>query len=330
MEMRSLGKQGLISSAEGLGCMGLSGSYGAADDAESVRTIHRAMDLGVTLFDTADHYGSFSGERLLGRALSARRDEVMVATKFGGAEMDDEGRTIGGPNGRPEYVRASVERSLRNLGTDRIDLYYQHRVDPGVPVEETFGALGELVAAGKVRHLGLSEVRPDTIERAHATAALSAVESEYSLFARDMETNGVLDTVRKLGIGFVCYAPLGRGFLTGGVRSAEALGEHDLRRIFPRFEKDNLDANLAPLAQVEQIAAGLGVTTAQLALAWLLAQGDDIVAIPGTRKRPHLEENVAAAALTLDPHTLGELRRIVQDNELSGERVSSLDVGIQR
>ncbi|WP_229924530.1 aldo/keto reductase [Streptomyces sulfonofaciens] len=327
--MRSVGSQGLVSSAEGLGCMGLTGSYGAADEDESVRTVQRAIELGVTMFDTADHYGAFSGERLLGRALSGRRDAVVVATKFGGAEMDDEGRTIGGANGRPEYVRASVERSLRNLDTDRIDLYYQHRVDPRVPVEETFGALGELVAAGKVRYLGISEVRPDTIVRAHATAPLSAVESEYSLFARDMESNGVLETVRRLGIGFVAYAPLGRGFLTGGVRSADSLAEQDLRRIYPRFQKENLDSNLALVERIGQIAAGLGVSSAQLALAWVLAQGDDIFAIPGTRTRRHLEENVAAASVALDVPTLRALGSLVEDVQLFGDRVSAMDTGIQ-
>ncbi|WP_329459934.1 aldo/keto reductase [Streptomyces sp. NBC_01497] len=330
MDTRSLGSQGLISSAEGLGCMGLSGSYGAADNMESVRTIHRAIELGVTTFDTADHYGAFSGERLLGRALSGRRDQVLVATKFGGAEMDDEGRTIGPANGRPEYVRVSVERSLRNLNTDRIDLYYQHRVDPRVPVEETFGALGELVAAGKVRYLGLSEVRPETIVRAHTAAPLSAVESEYSLFAREVETNGVLRTVRELGIGFVSYAPLGRGLLTGGVPSADAIAEQDLRRIFPRFQKENLDANLALVERITRIATDLGVTSAQIALAWLLARGNDIIAIPGTRKRSHLEENVAAAALSLDVQTLQMVSQAVRNDEISGDRASALDAGIQR
>lgn len=329
MEMRSIGSQGLVSSAEGLGCMGLSGAYGAADDRESIRTVHRAIELGVTMFDTADVYGAFSGERLLGRALSGRRDAVVIATKFGGAELDDEGRTVGGVNGRPEYVRASVERSLRNLNTDRIDLYYQHRVDPRVPVEETFGALGELVAAGKVRYLGLSEVRPDTIVRAHAAAPLSAVESEYSLFARDMESNGVLETVRQLGIGFVSYAPLGRGILTGGVRSADALAEQDLRHIFPRFQKENLDSNLALIERVEQIAAGLGLSSAQISLAWVLAQGKDVVAVPGTRTRPHLEENIAAASVALDAQTLRTLSSVVEDGEISGDRVSAMDTGIQ-
>lgn len=329
MEIRSLGSQGLLTSAEGLGCMGLSGSYGTADDTKSVDTIHRAIDLGVTMFDTADVYGPFTNERLLGRALSGRRDEVVVATKFGGAELDDEGNTVGGANGRPDYVRTSVERSLRNLNTDHIDLFYQHRVDPNVPVEETFGALGELVAAGKVRFLGLSEVKPETIRRAHATAPLSTVESEYSLFARDMESNGVLETVRELGIGFVCYAPLGRGFLTGGVRSADALAEQDLRRIFPRFEKENLDSNLLLLERVERVATGLGVSSAQVALAWVLAQGQDIVPIPGTRTRSHLEANVAAAAVSLDAQALEALNRLAMNGEISGARTSALDAGIQ-
>jgi aryl-alcohol dehydrogenase-like predicted oxidoreductase len=329
MKKRSLGSQGLVSSAEGLGCMGLTGAYGSADDSESVRTIHRAIELGVTMFDTADHYGAFSGERLLGRAVSGRRDEVVIATKFGGAEMDDEGNTVGGANGRPEYVRTSVERSLRHLNTDYIDLYYQHRVDHRIPVEETFGALGELVAAGKVRYLGLSEVRPDTIRRAHEAAALSTVESEYSLFARDVEANDVLDTVRKLGIGFVSYAPLGRGFLTGHVRTVDALAEQDLRRIFPRFERENIDANVALLERVEQIAAGLDVSSAQIALAWVLAQGEDIVAIPGTRTRHHLEENIAAATVKLDAQALRDLNEAFSNSQVSGNRVSPMDVGVQ-
>jgi aryl-alcohol dehydrogenase-like predicted oxidoreductase len=330
MEKRSLGSQGLVSSAEGLGCMGLSGAYGPADEIESTRTIHRAIELGVTMFDTADTYGAFSGERLLGRALSGRRDQLVIATKFGGAELNDEGEMVGAANGRPEYVRASVERSLRHLNTDHIDLYYQHRIDPRVPVEETFGALGELVTAGKVRCLGLSEALPGTIRRAHATAPLTAVESEYSLFARDMETNGVLDTVRELGIGFVCYAPLGRGFLTGQVRTTDTLGDQDLRRVFPRFEKENLDANLTLLERVQQIAKGLGVSPTQLALAWVLAQGEDIVPVPGTRSRRHLEENVAATGVTLDAQTLHDLNEAIDSSEISGNRVSPMDAQIQQ
>jgi len=254
---------------------------------------------------------------------------VILATKFGGAELDDEGAVVGGANGRPEYVRASVERSLRHLGTDRIDLYYQHRVDPDVPVEETFGALGELVTAGKVRYLGISEARPDTIRRAHATAALSAVETEYSLFARDVETSGVLETVRELGIGFVAYAPLGRGFLTGTVRSESALGETDLRRSFPRFAEGNLAVNVALLKRVEQIAAERRTDSSRLALAWVLDQGRDIVAIPGTRRRSHLVANVEAAATRLDAQTRQALRMAVPPERIAGARTSPLDPGIE-
>src|ERR1700761_18965 len=287
LENRRLGAQGLVVSPIGLGCMGMTGSYGGTDEKESIATIHKALGLGVKMFDTADVYGSFANEKLVGKALAGRRDHAILATKFGGAELDDNGTVVGGVNGRPEYVRISVERSLRHLGTDRIDLYYQHRVDPKVPVEETFGALGELVTAGKVRYLGISEARPDTIRRAHSTAPLSAVESEYSLFARNVETNGVLDTVRDLGVGFVAYAPLGRGFLTGAVRSQAALGEADLRQGFPRFEERNLEANIALLERVEKIATEQRSDSGALALAWLLAQGTDIVAIPGTRRRSH-------------------------------------------
>jgi aryl-alcohol dehydrogenase-like predicted oxidoreductase len=329
LEKRPLGSQGLVVSAIGLGCMGMTGSYGGADEPDSIATIHEAIDLGVTMFDTADIYGPFANEKLLARALAGRRDDVIVATKFGGAEVDDNGSVLGGANGRPDYVRTSVERSLRHLGTDRIDLCYQHRVDPDVPVEETFGTLGELVAAGKVRYLGISEARPETIRRAHATAALSAVETEYSLFARDVETNGVLAVARELGIGFVAYAPLGRGFLAGAVRSQDALGETDLRRGFPRFEAGNLAVNVVLLKRVEQIAAGRQTDSGRLALAWVLGQGRDIVAIPGTRRRSHLLANVQSAAMRLEPETLRTLRSAVPADEIAGSRTSPYDVGIE-
>lgn len=329
LEMRKIGTQGLFSSALGLGCMGLAGSYGSADESDSIATIHEAIDLGVTMFDTADLYGGFANEELVGRAIAGNRDEVIVATKFGSAELDDKGTVVGGANGRPEYVRASVERSLRHLGTDRIDLCYQHRVDPKVPVEETFGALGELVAAGKVRYLGISEARPDTIRRAHATAPLSAVETEYSLFARDVETNGVLDTARELGIGLVAYAPLGRGFLTGTVRSEDVIGPADLRRVFPRFAAENLAPNLALLERVEEIARERQSASAALALAWVLAQGQDIVAIPGTRRRSHLEANVRSATTRLDDSVLRALRAAVPTDEIAGERTSPYDADIE-
>ena len=329
LEGRSLGTQGLAVSAIGLGCMGMTGSYGRADEPESIATIHEAIDLGVSMFDTADIYGPFANEKLVGRALVGRRDSVILATKFGGAELNDDGAVVGGANGRPDYVRASVERSLRHLRTDRIGLYYQHRVDPNVPVEETFGALGELIIAGKVRYLGISEARPDTIRRAHATAPLSAVETEYSLFARDVETNGVLPTARELGIGFVAYAPLARGFLTGTIRSESALDETDLRRSFPRFTAGNLAANLTVLQRVEEIAAARQTDSRALALQWVLGQGRDIVAIPGTRKRSHLAANVRSAVTPLDAKTLQVLRAAVSPDAIAGARTSPLDAQIQ-
>jgi aryl-alcohol dehydrogenase-like predicted oxidoreductase len=329
MDLRTLGSLGLVTSATGLGCMGMTGVYGEADEQEMITTVRRALELGVTLFDTADVYGPLSGERLLGRALEGHRDDVIVASKFGGAEIDDAGQMVGGPNGRPEYVRASVDRSLRTLVTDRIDLYYQHRVDSNVPVEETFGALGELVAVGKLRYLGISEANADTIRRAHAVAPLSAVQTEYSLFSRDVESNGVLAATRELGIGFVAYAPLGRGFLAGTVRSTDGLGQNDLRRILPRFSDQNLNGNLVLLERIERIAGGLGISAAQLALAWVLAQGRDIVAIPGTRKSSHLEENIAASASELDAETVKALEEAVPSQAVVGRRYAVMETAIQ-
>jgi aryl-alcohol dehydrogenase-like predicted oxidoreductase len=322
MEQRKIGSLGLVASVEGLGCMGMTPAfaYGVPDDTESTATVERALELGVNLFDTGDAYGPFTNETLLGRALAGHRDKALIATKFGGVEFDDDGTMVGGPNGRPEYVRRSVERSLRRLGTDYIDLLYQHRVDVNVPVEETFGALGELVAAGKVRYLGISEAGADTIRRAHATAPLSAVQTEYSLFTRHVETNGVLDTVRALGIGFVAYSPLGRGLLTGQVRSLDELAESDLRRILPRFQGENLTHNLSLLDRVKELAAGLNASPAQLALAWVLAQGDDVTAVPGTKRRRYLEENVRAAELHLDAATLEALDRAVPAASVAGDR----------
>lgn len=329
LETRRLGAQGLLVSAIGLGCMGMTGAYGQADETESIATINKALDIGINMFDTADVYDSFANEKLVGRALAGRRDQAIVATKFGGAELDDNGIAVGGANGRPEYVRTCVERSLRHLGTDRIDLYYQHRVDPRVPVEETFGALGDLVTAGKVRYLGISEARPDTIRRAHATAPLSAVESEYSLFARDMETNGVLETTRELGIGFVAYAPLGRGFLAGAVQSEASLGENDLRRAFPRFSEQSLAHNMPLLERIEKIASGHQTTTSSLALAWVLAQGPGIVAIPGARRRSHLMANAQSAQTPLDDATLQALLEAVAPDEIAGTRTSPYDADIE-
>ena len=319
MQQRNLGSQGLTVSTEGLGCMGMSAFYGAFDDAESTATIHRALDLGITLLDTADIYGPFTNEVLVGKAIADRRDEVVLATKFGN-EVDENGKRTGGVNGRPEYVRAALEASLRRLDVDVIDLYYQHRVDPDTPIEETFGALGELVAAGKVRYLGISEAAPQTIRRAHATHPLSAVQTEYSLFTRDVEDDGVLATVRELGIGFVPYSPLGRGFLSGRIRSIDDFDADDFRRSSPRFQGENFAKNLAVLGQVVAIAERKGVTPSQLALAWVLAQGTDIVPIPGTRRIANLQENVAAVDITLSDDDLAAIDQVAPVGIAAGER----------
>ena len=321
MDTRTLGQQGLTVSAVGLGCMGMSAYYGAFDDAESTATLHRALDLGVTFLDTADVYGPWTNERLLAGVLATRRDEVVLATKFGN-ELDADGVRTGEVNGRPEYVRRSVEGSLQRLGIDTIDLYYQHRVDPATPVEETFGALGELVAEGKLRYLGISEAAPESIRRAHATHPLSAVQTEWSLFTRDVEDNGVLATVRELGIGFVPYSPLGRGFLSGTIRTVDDFAEDDFRRTSPRFQGDNFARNLEVLDRVVAIAADKGVTPSQLALAWVLAQGEDVVPIPGTRRVPNLEENVAAVGVTLTPAELASIEAAAPVGVAAGERYS--------
>ena len=319
MQQRNLGSQGLTVSAEGLGCMGMSAFYGAFDDAESTATIHRALDLGITLLDTADMYGPFTNEILVGKAIADRRDKVVLATKFGN-EVDENGKRTGGINGRPEYVRAAVEASLQRLNVDVIDLYYQHRVDPDTPIEETFGALGELVAAGKVRYLGISEAAPETIRRAHATHPLSAVQTEYSLFTRDVEDDGVLSTVRELGIGFVPYSPLGRGFLSGRIRSIDDFDADDFRRSSPRFQGENFAKNLDLLDQVVAIAERQGVTPSQLALAWVLAQGPDIVPIPGTRRIANLQENVAAVDIALSDEDLAAIDQVAPAGVAAGER----------
>ncbi|MFC6016772.1 aldo/keto reductase [Plantactinospora solaniradicis] len=323
----AVGSQGLVASVEGLGTMGMTALYGTPDDAESVATVHRALELGVTMFDTADMYGPFTGEELLGRALRGRRDEAVIATKFGGVTLDDSGRIVGGPNGQPDYLRRAVEGSLRRLGTDHIDLYYQHRVDPTVPVQETFAALGQLVSEGKIRYLGISEASPASIRAAHAAAPLTAVQTEYSLFTRDVEANGVLDTVRELGIGFVAYAPLGRGFLTGGVRALEDLPENDWRRTWPRFAEENLRQNLLLVDRIRGIAEQQGVTAGQLALAWVLAQGDHVTAIPGTKRRSYLEENVAAAQLDLGAAVFEELSATVPVGAAVGARYTPVAMG---
>jgi aryl-alcohol dehydrogenase-like predicted oxidoreductase len=294
---RALGRSGLTVSAQGLGCMGMSFAYGHPDEAESLATIHRALDLGVTLLDTADMYGFGHNEELVGRAIAGRRDEVVLATKFG-LRLDPDDPTRRGVSGRPEYVRQACDGSLSRLAVDHIDLYYQHRPDTETPIEETVGAMAELVAAGKVRHLGLSEASPETIRRAAAVHPIAALQSEWSLFSRDVEDQ-VVDTCRELGIGLVPYSPLGRGLLTGTVSSLDELETTDFRRTQPRFQGDNLDRNLELVAVVRSIAADKGVTPGQVALAWIEAQGDDVVPIPGTKRRTYLEENVAALDVTL-------------------------------
>jgi aryl-alcohol dehydrogenase-like predicted oxidoreductase len=292
-------------SRQGLGCMGMSEFYGAGDDDESVATIHRALDLGLTFFDTADMYGPFTNEVLLGRALAARRDEAIVATKFGNVRDPDD-PTKRGINGRPEYVRQACDASLSRFGTDHIDLYYQHRVDPDTPIEETVGAMGELVQAGKVRYLGLSEAAPATIRRAHKVHPISALQTEYSVWARDPEAE-ILPTIRELGIGFVPYSPLGRGFLTGTLRSLDQLEKNDFRRYQPRFIGDNLAANIAIVEQIDALASAQGCTPAQVALAWVHAQGRDLAPIPGTKRRRYLEENIGALDVELSRHDLARL-----------------------
>ncbi len=316
MEQRRLG-QGLVVSAQGLGCMGMSEFYGEADDDESVATIHEALDAGVTLLDTADMYGPFTNEELVGRAIAGRRDEVVLATKFGN-QRDDDGRFIG-INGTPDYVRGACEASLRRLGVDVIDLYYQHRVDRSTPVEETWGAMSELVAAGKVRHLGISEASSATLERAHAVHPVTALQSEYSLWTRDPE-DGVLATCRRLGVGFVAYSPLGRGFLTGESANREGTGPRDYRHNHPRFSGDAYEQNLRLVTALEAVATAKGVSVAQLALAWVLSRGDDVVAIPGTKRRKWLRENIAAGDIVLSESELAALDAAVPRDAVAGDR----------
>ncbi|GAB2941733.1 aldo/keto reductase [Hymenobacter coalescens] len=317
----ALGSQGLQVPAEGLGCMGMSpingaAIYGAADEAESIATIHRALELGVNLLDTADLYGPLLNERLVGRAIAGRRPEVVLATKFG-FEVDDERQQwTGRLNGRPEYLRHCIDRSLRNLGTDYVDLYYLHRIDPQVPVEETVGAMSRLVEEGKVRYLGLSEAPADELRRAHAVHPITALQTEYSLFDRTVEEAGILATARELGIGFVAYAPLGRGFLTGDIKTPDDFAADDFRRHFPRYQGENFYKNLELVQKLEALAAEKSVTTAQLALAWVLTQG--VVAIPGTKRRQYLEQNVAAASLALSAQELAELDAIMPVGSAAG------------
>ncbi|MEV6011304.1 aldo/keto reductase [Streptomyces sp. NPDC051976] len=319
MRGRSLGTQGLTVAPIGLGCMGMSSFYGERDDARSTETIHRALDLGVTMFDTADMYGPWTNEQLLGNALAGRRSLAVIASKCG-QEIDDNGVWTRRMNGSPQYIRKALDGSLRRLGVDHIDLYYLHRVDPAVPVEESFGALAELVGAGKVRWLGISEAAADTIRRAHAVTPLAAVQTEYSLFTRDVEDNGVLATCEELGIGFVAYAPLGRGFLSGTIRSRDDFSRDDIRRNSPRFQGGNFRKNLDLLSAVTELAAGKGVTTAQLALAWLLARGSSVVTIPGTRRIARLEENVAATSVDVSPEEIDALDALAPQGAVAGER----------
>ncbi len=317
MESRRLGKQGLVVSAVGLGCMTMANTYGPADEQESLATIRRAIELGVTFFDTADMYGRHANEMLVGRAIAGHRHEIVLATKFGIVRTDDP--TYRGLRADPEYVREACEGSLRRLGTDYIDLYYLHRADPRTPIEDTIGAMSELVAAGKARYIGVSEVAPETIRRAHATAPLSAIQNEWSLWTRDLEDE-VVPTVRELGIGIVPFSPLGRGFLTGEVRSMDDLAPNDFRRTLPRFQGENFQRNLELVDRVREIATEKGVTPAQLALAWVLSRGDDVVPIPGTKRRRYLEENVAAADITLTPEDLRRIEEVAPKDSFYGAR----------
>ncbi len=316
MTKRKLG-QGLEVSATGLGCMGMSDFYGGRDEAEAIATIHRALDLGVDFLDTADMYGMGRNEELVGRAITGRRADVVLATKFGNVRNPD--GTFQGVNGRPDYVRQSCEASLRRLGVDTIDLYYQHRVDPNTPIEDTVGAMAELVREGKVRYLGLSEASPQTIRRAHAVHPIAALQTEYSLWSRDAEDE-ILPTVRELGIGFVAYSPLGRGFLSGRIRSVDDLDADDYRRNSPRFQGENFARNLALVDAIHAIAEEHRVTAAQLALAWVLEQGDDIVPIPGTKRRSYLEENLGALAVHLTNEDLARIDRVLPPGAASGDR----------
>ncbi len=316
MEKRKLGSQGLVVSTMGLGCMGMSQAYGAPDEAESVATLHRAIELGIDFFDTADVYGNHHNEELLGKTLKPYRDRIVIATKFGNVFSGGK-RSV---NGRPEYVRSACEGSLRRLGVDHIDLYYQHRVDPNVPIEETVGAMADLVRQGKVRYLGLSEASAATIRRAHKVHPITAVQSEYSLWTRDYEDD-VIPALRELGIGFVPFSPLGRGMLSATIRSVDEFGEGDMRtRISPRFERENFARNLRVVDRLKEIAGEKKITPSQLALAWVLAQGDDIVPIPGTKRRKYLEENAAAAQVKLSRSDLARIEEVAPKGFAAGAR----------
>jgi len=317
MERRTLGTEGLEVSALGLGCMGMSEFYGRADDDEAISTIHRALELGITFLDTADMYGPFRNEQLVGKAIAGRRDDVVLATKFGNVR-EPRGEFLG-QDSSPEYVRSACEASLRRLRVDTIDLYYQHRVDLATPIEETVGAMAELVSEGKVRYLGLSEAAPATIRRAHAIHPISALQSEYSLWTRDPEKE-ILPTIRELGIGFVPYSPLGRGFLSGQIRSVDDLDEKDFRRRGPRFQGDNFQRNLDLVERIEELAATKGITSSQLALAWVLDRGDDVVPISGTKRRTYLEENAAAVTVELTDEERELIKAAFPHGAAAGER----------
>ena len=318
MKIRNLGRSGLAVSALGLGCMGMSEFYGPSSESESIATIHRALDLGVTLLDTADMYGPFKNEELVGRAIRGRRGQVVLATKFGIVRSADDS-TVRGICGRPDYVRSACDASLKRLGIDHIDLYYQHRVDPEVPIEETVGAMAELMTAGKVRFLGLSEAGTQTLRRACAVHPIAALQSEYSLWSRDPE-DGILDVCRELGVGFVAYSPLGRGFLTGKIRRFEDLAENDYRRHSPRFQGENFQKNLDLVRHIEAVADTKGCSAAQLALAWVLSRGDDIVAIPGCRSLVHLEQNLGALTISLSAADLKAIDAVAPAGVAAGTR----------
>lgn len=318
MKKRKLGTEGLEVSEQGLGCMGMSEFYGATDEAESIATLHRALDLGIDFLDTSDMYGPYKNEELISKVLRDRRDEIVIATKFG-IQRDPASATGRSINGRPEYVREACDGSLKRLGVECIDLYYQHRVDPTVPIEETVGAMSELVRLGKVLYLGLSEAAAETIRRAHAVYPITALQTEYSLWSRDPEDE-ILAAVRELGIGFVAYSPLGRGFLTGQIKSFDDLAEDDYRRYAPRFQGENFSKNLELVARVTEMAREKGVTPGQLALAWVLAQGEDIVPIPGTKRRRYLEENAAASEIELTADDLARINEIAPQGAAAGTR----------